>query len=138
MNNKKGFLLFLLVTLFVGCAPKGAKQAGVQLMGSVGFTSNTTQMAKDTIALGTVNEGEVITGLFAIENNSDTPLAILDIQTGCGCTSVQYDNQPIASRQMRTVEFKFDSKGRFGSQIKDIMVVTSMGSAVVTLTGMVK
>lgn len=138
MNNKSAVILFLLVTLIVGCAPKSASQVDAQVMGSVGFETKTTQMDRDTIALGTVNEGEVITGLFAIENNSNTPLAILDIQTGCGCTSVKYDNEPIIGEQTRAVEFRFDSKGRFGSQIKDIMIVTSMGSAVVTLTANVK
>lgn len=127
-----------MVTLIVGCAPKSASQVDAKVMGAVGFESKTTQMDRDTITLGIVNEGEVVTGLFAIENNSNTPLAILDIQTGCGCTSVAYDNEPIALRQTRNVEFRFDSKGRFGAQIKDIMVVTSMGSAVVTLTANVK
>lgn len=140
MNNKKGLILFVsVVALFtIGCGPKNTKQAQPQMMGSVEFSETTTQVDKDTISLGNINEGETVIGLFAIGNDSHIPLAILDIQTGCGCTSVSYDNQPIAAGQTREVEFRFDSKTRFGSQIKDIMVVTSMGSAVVTLTAQVK
>lgn len=140
MDNKKGLILFILLTVIVGCGPKGAQNhtGEAQMMGSVAFKESTLKVALDTISLGSMTEGEVVVGLFGIENQSSEPLAILDIKTGCGCTSVTYDNQPIPAGGSRSVEFRFDSKGRFGSQVKDIVVMTSIGSAVVTITGQVK
>lgn len=79
----------------------------------------------DTLQLGSILSGEVLEGAFTIHNVSESPLVILQIITGCGCTTVSYETQPIAPDEERLVRYRFDSNGRFGAQFQPIEIITS-------------
>lgn len=79
----------------------------------------------DTISMGRIAEGDVVEGRFRVANVSDKPLVIVQVITGCGCTTADYDPAPIAAGDTVTVKWRFDSRGRFGQQFKSIEIITA-------------
>lgn len=79
----------------------------------------------DTIAMGRIAEGDVVEGGFRVANVSDKPLVIVQMITGCGCTTADYDPAPIPPGDTITVKWRFDSRGRFGQQFKSIEIITA-------------
>ncbi|MCC8062274.1 MAG: DUF1573 domain-containing protein, partial [Rikenellaceae bacterium] len=79
----------------------------------------------DTIAMGRIAEGDVVEGRFRVVNVSDKPLVIVQMITGCGCTTADYDPAPVPAGDSITVTWRFDSRGRFGQQFKSIEIITA-------------
>lgn len=79
----------------------------------------------DTIAMGRIAEGDVVEGRFRVANVSDKPLVIVQMITGCGCTTADYDPAPVPAGDSITVTWRFDSRGRFGQQFKSIEIITA-------------
>lgn len=79
----------------------------------------------DTIAMGRIVEGDVVEGGFRVANVSDKPLVIVQVITGCGCTTADYDPAPIPAGDTITMTWRFDSRGRFGQQFKSIEIITA-------------
>lgn len=79
----------------------------------------------DTIAMGRIAEGDVVEGRFRVANVSDKPLVIVQMITGCGCTTADYNPAPIPPGDTITVKWRFDSRGRFGQQFKSIEIITA-------------
>lgn len=80
----------------------------------------------DTIRLGRIAEGDIVQGTFRVENKSvDRPLVIVQVITGCGCATVDYDAKPIPAGESREIKYQFDSRGRYGQQFKSIEIITA-------------
>lgn len=79
----------------------------------------------DTISMGRMAVGERLQGRFRVVNTSDKPLVIVEVITGCGCTTADYDPSPLAPGEGRVMTWQFDSRGRFGQQFKSIEIVTA-------------
>lgn len=79
----------------------------------------------DTIAMGRMAAGERLQGRFRVVNTSDKPLVIVEVITGCGCATADYDPAPLAPGEERVMTWQFDSRGRFGQQFKSIEIVTA-------------
>ena len=79
----------------------------------------------DTIAMGRMAAGDVVEGRFRVANVSDKPLVIIEVITGCGCTTADYDPAPIAPGDTIVMTWRFDSRGRFGQQFKSIEIITA-------------
>lgn len=79
----------------------------------------------DTIPMGRIAEGDVVEGRFRVANVSDKPLVIVQVITGCGCTTADYDPAPIPAGDTVTVKWRFDSRGRYGQQFKSIEIITA-------------
>lgn len=114
-------LLSLLALLLMNCSST-PKQV---VLNHKIVTIDTVQTVFDTIRMGRVNEGEVLSGAFAIANKSEKPAVIANVVTGCGCTTVDYDTKPIKPNEERVINFLFDTRGRRGWQLKSIEVVTT-------------
>lgn len=92
----------------------------------------------DTIQMGRIAQGDVIEGEFTIHNKANQPLVIIDVITGCGCTTTQYDPKPIAPNASRNITYRFESKTFIGQQFKSIEIITSDRSvATVYLNGQI-
>jgi hypothetical protein len=74
---------------------------------------------------GTVNEGEVVEGIFKITNKGKTDLIITDASASCGCTVPEWPKDPIKPGDSGELKFSFDSKGRTGKQSKSITLQTN-------------
>ena len=80
----------------------------------------------DTIVdIGSVRSGEVVKYDARLRNTGTGPLVIKDISTSCGCTSVEYEKQPIAAGAEGAFSFRFDSRGMYGMQMKLIEIETN-------------
>ena len=66
-----------------------------------------------------------VQGRFRVVNTSDKPLVIVEVITGCGCTTADYDPAPLTPGEERVMTWQFDSRGRFGQQFKSIEIVTA-------------
>ncbi|GHT24120.1 hypothetical protein FACS189419_08860 [Planctomycetales bacterium] len=61
---------------------------------------------------------------FKLHNNTDKPLTITDISSGCGCTAMEYPKEPIAPKATVAVPVKINLLGRFGDFTNKIKVKT--------------
>ena len=71
---------------------------------------------------GTIEEGEVIEGAFKVKNAGKTDLLITEVNPSCGCTTPDWTKDAIKPGETGEIKFKFDSKGRKGTQNKSITI----------------
>lgn len=74
---------------------------------------------------GTILEGEQVSYTFKFKNVGNNPLLIKEVNTSCGCTVPEYDKKPIEPNGTGTINIKFDSNGKKGTQYKTIRVITN-------------
>jgi hypothetical protein len=128
-NAAQRFLIFnfsFLILLLTACgAPQPTKTAG----GAVFDISPEILASRaDTLVdIGPMRSGEVVQYDARLRNTGAEPLVIKEISTSCGCTSVEYDKQPIAPGAEGAFSFRFDSRGMWGVQMKLIEIRTSAG-----------
>ena len=60
--------------------------------------------------------------LFHFKNAGTTPLILTNVRTGCGCTTPEWNRQPIASGATGFIKIFFDPKDRPGAFVKSIAV----------------
>jgi len=74
--------------------------------------------------LGTIIEGEVPTITWRLENQGDAPLGIARTAASCGCTvvSLTEEQSSIPPGGHVDLEARFDSTGRRGEELKNIIV----------------
>ncbi len=90
-------------------------------------SDNTHQPLPDTIHLGRLKQGEVIKSAFTVDNNTTSPLVIVDVRVACGCAKASFSSKPVMSGESRVVEFTFNSKGMRGWQYKffDVQMIVA-------------
>lgn len=76
----------------------------------------------DTIRFGRLGSGEIAVQRLLIRNDACHAVAITAYHTNCGCTSLEYDSQPIPPGESRQVELIFDSRGQWGWQLKSLEI----------------
>lgn len=75
---------------------------------------------------GSIKEdGGSVKHLFTFKNIGTKPVVILDVTTGCGCTTPTYSRKPVMPNQSGEIEVKFDPIGRPGKFVKGVVVYTS-------------
>lgn len=79
-------------------------------------------------------DGGKVEYLFKFGNNSDKPIVILDIKSGCGCTTPEYSRKPIKPGESGNVKITFDPMNRPGRFTKSVSITTSASSAPLRLT----
>ena len=72
--------------------------------------------------------------LFHFKNTGATPLILTNVRTGCGCTTPEWNRQPIAPGATGFIKIFFDPKDRPGAFVKSIAVNSNASNSVVTLT----
>lgn len=129
MGKARRLLCFCIaLTVFIAstfsCMGEAGRSKSV-VSGVVRVTIDSIQLRFDTIRLGRLNEGEVVAGMFVVVNDKQRPLVISNIVTGCGCTTTQYDSQPIMPGEEREIKYMFDTRGRRGVQLKTIDIISA-------------
>lgn len=75
---------------------------------------------------GSIKEdGGDVKHVFTFKNHGTKPVVILDVTTGCGCTTPTYSRKPVLPQQSGEIEVKFDPVGRPGKFVKGVVVYTS-------------
>jgi hypothetical protein len=82
---------------------------------------------------GTVNEGDVVEGVFKVSNKGKTDLIITNASASCGCTVPEWPKDAIAPGATADIKFSFNSSGRTGKQSKTITLQTNTENVTETL-----
>lgn len=77
----------------------------------------------DTVRFGRLGSGEIAVKQLRLENRTRKPLVIVSVQRSCGCTSLDYEAQPVAPGESRRLEMTFDSRGEYGWQLKRVEIL---------------
>ncbi|WP_372770545.1 DUF1573 domain-containing protein [Lutibacter sp.] len=88
---------------------------------------------------GTVNEGDVVEGVFKLANKGKTDLIITDASASCGCTVPEWPKEAIKPGDSAEIKFSFNSRGRTGKQSKTITLQTNTANVkeIVRISGTV-
>lgn len=84
--------------------------------------------ATDTIRFGRMHSGEIAQLQFRIANYTERSTAIRSYERNCGCTSLEYSQEPISPGASRQVAISFDSRGTRGWQLKTVEIHLAGGS----------
>lgn len=105
------------------------------------FIVKAESMPKTTIAwneemydFGKIKQGDVVSHIFTFKNTGNNPLQITNIKPSCGCTTPNWSKDPVAPGAEGTVELKFNSAHKSGTQIKSVTLYMNTEPMVRTLT----
>lgn len=111
----------LLLCVGVAVAQQGAKKAVI----------SSTEVDHD---FGTIKEkGGKVTHTFIIKNIGNAPLVLTRVVASCGCTTPEYNTEPIAPGQEGKLVVSFDPAGRPGQFLKTIAVYSNGRDGAYTL-----
>ncbi len=118
----------IVVALFF--ASCGGGQPTVSAGGAVfeiseGILAARTAAIDTLVDLGRIRSGEIVRYDARLRNAGAEPMVVKRISTSCGCTSVEYEKQPIAPAAEGAFSFRFDTRGMYGVQQKLIEIETS-------------
>ena len=134
--------LFAIIVLFafVGCGgrssapalpPESAKQAPLATFITISDTLTTAP--SDTLQLGRMRSGEIVAQSVGVINNSSSPLVITRTESSCGCTNIDYPQQPTLAGDTLRATIEFDSHGFYGWQFKRVQLYTSAAVFPITI-----
>ena len=83
---------------------------------------------------GDITEGETVTHSFYFKNIGEQNFVIKNIDSGCGCTTANYDKTPVKAGKEGKIEIAFNSSGRYGKQYKEICIFANVPEKSITLT----
>ncbi len=72
----------------------------------------------DTIRFGRLHAGETAVLRFGLKNDTPRTVVITSYTRTCGCTTLKFDQRPIAPGATARLELTFDSRGEQGWQLK--------------------
>ena len=106
-----------LLTAACGTRPQTTERKGriIALTDSI-LTAGGT----DTVRFGRLGSGEIAQLRIWLANDASHPVAVASYRRSCGCTSLEFDSQPIAPGDARQVTLTFDSRGEWGWQLKTL------------------
>lgn len=111
--------MMVVLLLFVACGsrpqPKETTLYGQKLRLS---DSIARFGGADTIRFGQMHEGEIAEKPLQLVNEGKTPLVIRTVERTCGCTTLEYENQPLMPGERRQITLRFDARGEWGWQLK--------------------
>lgn len=86
---------------------------------------------------GTLAEdGGAVQHTFIGKNDTNSPIVILDVSVGCGCTKAKYSQKPIAPNQSFEVDIIYDPMHQAeGLFYRKLIVHTSAGNIPLTISG---
>ena len=110
--------ILALAALAAGCgtSPRAVERKGriISLTDSILTTGGT-----DTVRFGRLGSGEIAVLRLWLANDASRPVA--------GCTTLEFDAQPIAPGDARQVTLTFDSRGERGWQLKALDITLAGG-----------
>ena len=117
MFRALAILVPALLTAACGTRPQTTERKGriIALTDSI-LTAGGT----DTVRFGRLGSGEIAQLRIWLANDASRPVAVASYRRGCGCTSLEFDSQPIAPGDARQVTLTFDSRGEWGWQLKTL------------------
>ena len=114
-------LLLLLTAALAAC---GARQVKTERKGRIITLTDTIldTGGTDTVRFGRLHSGEIAQLRLWLANETSGPVVIAKYGRSCGCTTLEYDNQPINAGDAQQVTLTFDARGEWGWQLKTLDV----------------
>ena len=98
---------------------------------------NSMNFSEKIYEFGTIPMGEVVSHNFSFTNKATIPLVIYEATSTCGCTIPDYPKEPIMPGTNGTIKVTYDSKGKIGTQNKEVTIRTNSGVYKINMKGMV-
>ena len=119
-------LLLLLTAALAAC---GARQVKTDRKGRIITLTDTIldTGGTDTVRFGRLGSGEIAVLRLWLANDASRPVAVASYRRSCGCTTLEFDAQPIAPGDARQVTLTFDSRGERGWQLKALDITLAGG-----------
>ncbi len=140
MKKNSIVLIVLLSLAFVSCKDKASAKIDSENLETAKerdaqISLGTAIIEFDTkdYDFGTVNEGDVVEGVFKVSNKGKTDLIITDASASCGCTVPEWPKEAIKPGDSSEIKFSFNSAGRTGKQSKTITLQTNTAEVTETL-----
>lgn len=67
------------------------------------------------------------TGTIRVRNTGNQPLLLLNVRGDCGCTGVQYPDDPIPPDSTVNITVRFNGKGRVPGEFRKMIRIRSNG-----------
>ena len=108
-----------VLTAACGTRPQATERKGriITLTDKILDTGGT-----DTVRFGRLHSGEIAQLRLWLANETSGPVVIAKYGRSCGCTTLEYDNQPINAGDAQQVTLTFDARGEWGWQLKTLDV----------------
>lgn len=133
----KKALLFLSALALLGACKSGPEESiTTDLIRDPADSANAPIMEfkEERIDFGTIQEGEKVTRVFEFTNAGKSDLVIADVSATCGCTVPnKWPKEPIAPGASGKFEVTFNSQGKPGQQVKQIMVTANTIPSITTV-----
>ena len=114
-------LLTAVIAGLAACKPRTAARQTPRSGRIIALTDSVLRNGgSDTIRFGHLGSGEIALSRLRIENRTEKPVVITSYRTSCGCTSLEFDKQPVPPGGTLPVEITFDSRGEHGWQLKSV------------------
>ena len=119
MFRALAILIPALLTAACGTRPQTTERKGriIALTDSI-----LTAGGIDTVRFGRLHSGEIAQLRLWLANETSGPVVIAKYGRSCGCTTLEYDNQPINAGDAQQVTLTFDARGEWGWQLKTLDV----------------
>ncbi len=132
MTNRELFsLIFCGVLTVMACGPQPS-QRSVDESTEMSKTSYVSQRIisctaekivsgiPDTVRFGHLHSGEIALLQLRLANQTTQPIVITSYNRSCGCTTLEYDTQPIMPNESAPITLYFNSRGEWGWQLKTL------------------
>ena len=92
----RGMLLTAVVAGLAACKPRTAARQLPPAGRIIALTDSVLRNGgSDTIRFGHLGSGEIALSRLRIENRTEKPVVVTSYRTSCGCTSLEFDKQPV-------------------------------------------
>ena len=123
------------VTMLAACALGFPSVARSQESAAGGKGTQTVRFDHEKWNFGDVAEdGGKVEHTFVFTNVSSKPVVVLDVASGCGCTTPSYSRKPVMRGEKGEIVVSFDPMNRPGHFSKGISVQISGATEPVTLS----
>jgi hypothetical protein len=103
------FFLFYSSPFFLFAQNKDKKPVEVQYVPKV-TTGAEIEFDKITFDYGTLEVGEVKTGIFTYTNVGNKPLVLFDVIVSCDCTEVEWQKEPVMPGKTAVIKAVYTAK----------------------------
>ena len=119
-----------ILTLAVLAAACGTRPNTTERKGRIIALTDSilTTGGTDTVRFGRLGSGEIAQLQLWLANDASRPVAVASYRRSCGCTTLEFDSQPIAPGDARQVTLTFDSRGEWGWQLKTLDIALAGGA----------
>jgi len=112
----------ILIVLFAFSCSGRKKQEDKTTEKSTTEEKTTVSFDQDIYDFGTLKAGEIMVCTFTLTNTGKADYKIENIETECGCITVQFPQEVIKPGQTGNIEIEFDSSGMVGREYKSIEI----------------